>query len=115
MFNGLRGVQSGFDGLLLTCAFRKSTGSLLLEWWKLAALHWTFTYPDKEKELIADAMLRACSLFIGAPPIDIVISDYIVLIEISPRLDLDEKGRDLTRICQAMLLADRDIGGLVLA
>src|SRR5262245_49585078 len=58
---------------------------------------------------------RARCLFVGAPPIDVVISDDIVLIEIGPRLDLDEEGRDLTRVGEAMLLADRDIGGLVLA
>src|SRR3990172_7776299 len=55
------------------------------------------------------------SLLARAAPIDVVEPDDIVLVEIGPRLNLDEKGRGLARIGEPMLLADGDVSRLVLA
>ena len=58
---------------------------------------------------------RQKTLLQRAAAIDIVEPDDVVLAEIGARLHLDQKGRRLTRIGKAMLLADGDIGGLILA
>ena len=47
--------------------------------------------------------------------IDVLEADDVVLVEIRPGLDLDQERRDLARVGEPMLLADRDVGGLVLA
>src|ERR1700674_1903416 len=65
--------------------------------------------PAITKSLVSGALL------VGAALIDVVEPDDIVLVEIGPRLDLDEEGRDLAGIGEAVLLADGDIGGFVLA
>ena len=49
------------------------------------------------------------------PAINVLEPDDVVLIEIGARLDLDQEGRIFARIGEAMLLADRDVGGLILA
>src|SRR6478672_1528038 len=54
-------------------------------------------------------------LLTGAPSINILEPDDIVLTEIGTGLDLDEKSRDLSRVGEAMLLPDGDVGRLVLA
>ena len=40
--------------------------------------------------------------------IDVLEADDVVLVEIGPRLDLDEERRDLARVGEPMLFADRN-------
>jgi len=78
---------------------------------------------SKDSQLLASLLnplvriywLRDFILLVGTTPVDVVIPDDVILIEIGSRLDFDEEGRNLAWIGQAMLLADRDIGRLVLA
>jgi hypothetical protein len=48
----------------------------------------------------------AQTLLARAAPIDVVMPDDVIVIEVGPGLDLDEKGGDLARIGEAVLLAD---------
>jgi hypothetical protein len=49
------------------------------------------------------------------PVVDVLKPGDVVLIKIGPRLHLDKEGWDLTRVGEAMLLANGDVGRLVLA
>src|SRR5262245_24796992 len=48
-------------------------------------------------------------------PVDVFKPDDIIFIEITSRLNFDKEGRNLSRICQSMLLAKWDVGRLVFA
>ena len=61
------------------------------------------------------ALLLVDALVSRASPINVLDPDDVVLIEIRPGLNLNQERRDLPRIGEAVWLADRDVGGLVLA
>ena len=50
----------------------------------------------------------------SVPVVDVLKSGDVVLVEIGARLHLDEEGWDLAGIGEAVLLADGDVGRLVL-